>query len=70
MTHPTGAAALTALGQPLQFSGAFLEYAIVFFVLALVATVVGARGVAGMSMEIARIFVVVFLVLAVVSIVL
>ncbi|AXG09225.1 DUF1328 domain-containing protein [Haloplanus rubicundus] len=56
---------------PLQlFSGEFLEYAIVFFVLALLATLVGARGVAGISMEIARIFVLLFLVLAIVSIVL
>ncbi|AXG05873.1 DUF1328 domain-containing protein [Haloplanus rubicundus] len=56
---------------PLQlFSGEFLEYAIVFFMLALLATLVGARGVAGISMEIARIFVLLFLVLAIVSIVL
>ncbi|WP_251341511.1 DUF1328 domain-containing protein [Haloplanus halophilus] len=60
-----------SLAQPLQlFSGEFLQYAIVFFVLALIATVVGARGVAGISMEIARIFVFLFLVLAIVSIVL
>ena len=57
--------------QPLQlFSGEFLQYASVFFVLALVATLVGARSIAGISMEIARIFVVIFLVLAIVSIVL
>jgi len=68
---PTLAATLTGIGQPLQlFSGEFLRYAIVFFVLALLATVVGARGVAGISMEIARIFVFLFLVLAIISIVL
>jgi uncharacterized membrane protein YtjA (UPF0391 family) len=56
---------------PLQlFSGEFLQYAIAFFVLALLAALVGARGVAGISMEIARIFILLFLVLAVVSIVL
>ena len=56
---------------PLQlFSGEFLYYAIIFFVLALVAALVGLRGVAGISMEIARIFVLVFIVLAVITLVL
>ena len=55
---------------PLQFGGGFLSLAILFFVLALVAAIVGMRGVAGMSMEIARILIVVFLVLAVVSLLL
>lgn len=55
---------------PLQFSGGFLQYAIVFFVLAIIAAAVGARGVAGISMEIARIFVLIFLVLAIVSLLL
>lgn len=52
------------------FSGQFLQYAILFFVLAVVAALVGARGVAGISMEIARILVVIFLVLLVVSLLL
>ena len=55
---------------PLQFGGDFLTLAILFFVLALVAAVVGMRGVAGISMEIARILVIVFLVLAVASLLL
>jgi uncharacterized membrane protein YtjA (UPF0391 family) len=56
---------------PLQlFSGEFLQYAIVFFVLAIVAALVGARGVAGVSMTIAKWLVIVFIVLAVVSLVL
>jgi len=55
---------------PLVFSGEFLQYALVFFVLAVVATLVGARGVAGVSMSIAKIFVLIFLVLAVVSLLL
>lgn len=56
---------------PLQlFTGQFLQYAIVFFVLAILAWVVGARGLAGISMSIARLFVLVFLVLAVVSLLL
>lgn len=55
---------------PLLFSGEFLYYALIFFVLALVAGLFGARGVAGLSMEIARIFVVLFVVLAIVSLIL
>ena len=44
-----------------------LRAAILFFVLALVAMLLGATGFAGMSMEIGRILLVVFLVLAVIS---
>ena len=56
---------------PLQLGGGgFLWYAVVFFVLAVVAGLVGFRGVAGISMSIARIFVLIFLVLAVVSLLL
>lgn len=67
---PSGAAsALTAV--PLQFfSGNFITLAIGFFVLAIVAALLGARGVAGLSMEIAKWLVLIFLVLAVVSLVL
>lgn len=53
---------------PLQGTG-LLQYAIVFFVLAILAAAVGARGVAGVTMTIAKWFVIIFLVLAVVSIV-
>lgn len=55
---------------PAQFSGEFLQWAIVFFVIAIVAAVVGARGVAGVSMTVAKWFVIVFLLLAVISLVL
>lgn len=56
---------------PLQFfSGQFLELALVFFVLAIVAAVVGARGVAGISMEIARVFILVFILIAIVTLIL
>ncbi len=55
---------------PLQFSGEFLQWAVVFFVIAIVAAVLGVRGVAGISMTIAKWFVIIFLVLAVVSILL
>lgn len=55
---------------PLQFSGGFIELALLFFVLAIVATILGARGVAGISMTIAKWFVIIFIVLAIVSLVL
>lgn len=56
---------------PLQmFSGDFLSLAIVFFVLAILAALVGARGVAGLSMEVAKWLVIIFIVLAVISLVL
>jgi uncharacterized membrane protein YtjA (UPF0391 family) len=55
---------------PLQFSGDFLYLAILFIVLALVAALVGARGVAGLSMEVARWFILIFIVLAIVSLIL
>lgn len=61
----------TVVWTPLQlFTGRFLTYAIVFFALALVAALVGFRGVAGISMEIARLFILVFIVLAIVTLVL
>lgn len=55
---------------PLQFSGDFLQFAIVFFVIAIIAAVLGARGVAGVSMTVAKWFVIIFIVLAVISILL
>lgn len=61
--------ALAAL--PMQtFSGEFLEWAILFLLLAVVAAVLGARGVAGLSMEIAKLLIVLFVVLAIVTLVL
>lgn len=56
---------------PLQmFSGEFLSLAVLFFILAILAAVVGARGVAGMSMAVAKWFVIIFVILAVISLVL
>ena len=50
----TEAIATWLTSAPLQmFSGDFLYLAIVFFVLAILAALVGSRGVAGISMEIA-----------------
>lgn len=68
MATLTFADLVTAL-LPLQ-SGGFIQYAVLFFVLAIIAAVVGLRGVAGISMEIARIFVLLFIVFAIVSLLL
>ena len=54
----------------MQLTGQFLELAILFFVLALIAAVVGARDIAGISMQVAKILVAVFLILAIVSLLL
>jgi uncharacterized membrane protein YtjA (UPF0391 family) len=45
-----------------------LRAALAFFVLAIIAYILGATGVAGMSMDIARVLLVVFLVLAVIGV--
>ena len=59
------------ISAPLQFfSGEFLQYAIVFFVLALVAAVLGAQGIAGVSMTIVKWFVIIFIVLAIITLIL
>lgn len=55
---------------PLQFSGDFLQWAVIFFIIAIVAAVLGARGVAGVSMTVAKWFIIIFLVLAVISLLL
>lgn len=44
-----------------------LRAALGFFILALVATILGASGVAGVSMEIGRSLLVIFLILAIIS---
>lgn len=49
---------------------AILELAITFFVLAILAYIVGARGIAGLTMSIARLLIIVFLILAVISMIL
>ncbi|MFC7177231.1 DUF1328 family protein [Halosegnis marinus] len=66
MVAPSAVAAFPAQ----LFSGEFLEWALAFFVLAVLAWAVGARGIAGISMEIARLLVLVFLVLALLTLVL
>lgn len=51
----------------LQFTGQFLELAVLFLVLAVVAAVLGARGVAGVSMAAAKWLIIAFIVLAIIS---
>lgn len=58
------------VSSPLQSGGGFLELAVLFLILALVAAVLGARGVAGLSMQIAKWLVIIFIVLAIISFVL
>ncbi|MFW6153264.1 MAG: DUF1328 domain-containing protein [Halobacteriota archaeon] len=55
---------------PGQMSGDFLYLAVVFFVLAIIAAAVGASGIAGMTMTVAKWFVIIFVVLAVLSLLL
>lgn len=73
MVYPGSSASLaTAVDAllPLQFSGEFLELALLFVVLAIVAAIFGARGIAGISMTVAKWFIIIFVVLAVISLVL
>jgi uncharacterized membrane protein YtjA (UPF0391 family) len=53
--------------MPLQFGGDLIGLAIAFLILAVVAGLLGAGGVAGLSMDIAKWFVIIFIVLAVVT---
>lgn len=53
--------------MPIQSGGGLLELAILFLVLALVAAVFGAKGIAGLSMDIAKWIVIIFVVLAILS---
>jgi len=53
--------------KPLQFGGDLLWLAVVFLVLAVIAGIVGASGVAGLSMDIAKWLVIIFIVLAILT---
>lgn len=55
---------------PMQFGGDLIGLAILFLILAVIAAVVGASGVAGLSMNIAKWLVIIFIVLAIVSFIL
>lgn len=59
---------LTIIAQ--FFTGEFLELALLFFLLAIVAYWFGQRGIAGLSAEIGKWILVIFLILALVSLVL
>ena len=66
--NQTVGANLSAVELPvLQLGGGLIELAVLFLILALVAGVLGARGVAGLSMDIAKWLVIIFIVLAVVT---
>lgn len=54
----------------LQFGGDLIGLAIAFLVLAIIAAVLGASGVAGISMNIAKWLVIIFVVLAIVTFIL
>jgi len=58
---------VTADVAALPLQSDFLWYGLVFFALAIIAGIVGSQEIAGISMRIARIFVLIFLALAVVS---
>ena len=62
----TALATIGAGGLLAQALGSFAWLAIVFFIIAIVAYVLGARGVAGMSAGIGRTLLFVFLVLAII----
>lgn len=53
--------------HPLQFGGGLIELAILFLILALVAGFLGARGIAGLSWDIAKWLVIIFVILAILS---
>jgi len=59
-----------AVLAPLQFGGDLIGLAIAFLVLAVIAAVLGASGVAGVSMNIAKWLVIIFIALAVVTFIL
>ncbi|PSP32752.1 DUF1328 domain-containing protein [Halobacteriales archaeon QH_10_67_22] len=69
-TAVTTAHSATLQAVPLQFGDGLIGLAVLFLVLALVAALLGARGVAGLSMDIAKWLVIIFVVLAIVTFVL
>lgn len=65
LVSPDGIASVQL--HPLQFGGGLVELAILFLILALVAGFLGARGIAGLSWDIAKWIVIIFVVLAIIS---
>ena len=60
---------LATAGLLAQLPGGLIGIAVIFFIIAIVAYVLGARGVAGMSAGIGRTLLFVFLVLAVIMVI-
>jgi len=59
---------VASIGIPLiQFGGDLIGLAILFLILAVVAALLGARGIAGLSMDIAKWLIIIFVLLAIVS---
>ena len=63
------AQALLYLGARTREEGIMLHWALVFFVIAIIASVLGFRGIAGMTAEIGWVFAVIAIVLLVVGLV-
>ncbi len=53
-----------------MFTGGLLNLAVLFFILAIIAYILGARGLAGLSLDIAKWLIIVFVILAVIFLVL
>lgn len=71
LKHAVLDGAMTVQTLPLQqFGGDLIELAIIFLILAVVAAVLGAGGIAGLSMNIAKWLVIIFVALAVVTFIL
>lgn len=68
---PTPLGMIASIGiVPLQFGGDLIGLAILFLILAVVAGVLGERGIAGLSMTIAKWLIIIFVLLAIVSLLL
>ena len=70
MAHLLALAGHALAEVPMQLTGDFLHWAVVFFIIAIIAAALGARGVAGVTMTVAKWFVLIFLILAVISLLL
>lgn len=68
--HEVLDSAVSVQAVPLQFGDGFIGLAVLFLILALVAAVLGARGVAGVSMQIAKWLIIIFVILAIVAFIL
>lgn len=61
---------LAQAAPAMQLGGDLIGLAVLFLILAVIAAVVGASGVAGLSMNVAKWLVIIFIVLAIVSFIL